>query len=32
MIVVEKKYRRLRIGRILAQKFIDRIKEKGENS
>ncbi|CAD8149535.1 unnamed protein product [Paramecium octaurelia] len=29
MIVVEKKYRRLRIGRILAQKFIDKIKEKG---
>ncbi|KAM3136737.1 hypothetical protein pb186bvf_011182 [Paramecium bursaria] len=29
MIVVDQKYRRLRIGKLLAQKFIDRIKEKG---
>lgn len=29
MIVVEKQYRRLKIGKLLATKFIDKIREKG---
>jgi peptide alpha-N-acetyltransferase len=32
MIVVEKQYRQLKIGKLLANKFIDKIKEKGTDS